>query len=184
VPYLALFTLATIFFSVDVPFFSMIMESVFNNNALILIGVLFIYCIAVVNLSCIYFFVSINKSRDALAVAKTGMIIKLVQIPAYVLIFILSVFFIFNIFTMPFTFGLFVIDCLSVFTTDLLIFSSVLISIKNEDIVFKDVTLLVFLQFVFCLDVIASVILYRKLKAIENKKMILDTVSPLDAERV
>ena len=110
VPYLALFTLATVFFSTKLPFFNYIMESVFDSNALYLIVALLCYCILTGMLSIVGFFVSIYKKWDAISLAKTAMIMKLAQVPAYVLIFALGAVFVTTIFTIPFTIGLFVIE--------------------------------------------------------------------------
>ena len=177
VPYLALFALATILLSTEVPFFRTIMESLFQNNAITILIALFVYCM-VVALIGICFFVNTNKNWDALAVAKTAMIIKLAQVPAYILIFFLSVMFVITIFTIPFSVGLFVIDCLTLFMTGLLVISSVVISVQNNTLTFKEVFWIVLFQFVFCADVFASVFLYRKLKTIRNQNQSFNHILP------
>ncbi len=164
VPYLALFALATVFFSTDLPFFNYIMESVFDSNALYLIAALFLYCILTGMLSIVCFFVSIYKKWDAISLAKTAMIMKLVQVPAYVLLFALGAVFVITIFTIPFSIGLFVIDCLSVFMTGLFVVSSVIATIKSNTFTLKEVIWVILLQFIFCADVISSIVFYIKLK--------------------
>lgn len=164
VPYLALFALATVFFSTDLPFFNYIMQSVFDSNALYLIAALFLYCILTGMLSIVCFFVSIYKKWDAISLAKTAMIMKLVQVPAYVLIFALGAVFVITIFTIPFSIGLFVIDCLSVFMTGLFVVSSVIATIKSNTFTLKEVIWVILLQFIFCADVISSIVFYIKLK--------------------
>jgi len=164
VPYLALFALATVFFSTDLPFFNYIMESVFDSNALYLIAALFLYCILTGILSIVCFFVSIYKKWDAISLAKTAMIMKLVQVPAYVLLFALGAVFVITIFTIPFSIGLFVIDCLSVFMTGLFVVSSVIATIKSNTFTLKEVIWVILLQFIFCADVISSIVFYIKLK--------------------
>lgn len=163
-PYLALLALATTFFSTKLPAFRWIMEAVFRGNALYLIAAMLIFCVIVIVWSGIISFVSVYKKWDALAVAKTAMIIKLVQIPAYVAIFVLGVLFVVGIFTIPFAIGLFVVDCLFVFMTGLLVISAVVISIREDRHMFNELFWIVLLQFVFCGDVIASILLYKKLK--------------------
>lgn len=163
-PYLALFALATIFFSTKLPFFRWTMEEVFCGNALYLVAAMLIFCVLVVVWSGIISFVSVYKKWDALSVAKTAMIIKLAQIPAYVSIFVLGVLLVTGIFTIPFAIGLFVLDCLFVLMTGLLVISAVVISIRNDRHTFNELFWIVLLQFVFCGDVIASILLYRKLK--------------------
>ena len=171
VPYLALFTLATVFFSTKFPFFKYIMESVFGSNALYLIAALLLYCILTGMLSIVCFFVSIYKKWDAISLAKTAMIMKLAQVPAYVLIFALGAVFVITIFTVPFSIGLFVIDSLSVIMKGLFVVSSVIDTIKIHTFTLKEVIWVILLQFVFCADVISSVVFYIKLKR-ANKQQI------------
>ena len=179
-PYLALLSLATIFFSTKIPFFNYIMESVFDSNALHLIAALLLYCLLTCVLSVVCFFVSIYKKWDAISLSKTAMIMKLVQVPAYVLIFVLGVVFIITIFTIPFSVGLFIIDCLSVFMTGLFVISSVIATIRNNTFTLKEVIWVIILQFVFCADVISSVIFYNKLKKANQQQMLNNNVAPLN----
>ena len=169
-PYLVLFALAVIFFSTDLPFFNNIMESVFDDNALYMIGALLLYCILTGVLSVVCFIESICKKWDAISLAKTAMIMKLAQVPAYVLIFALGAVFVITIFTIPFSVGLFITDCLSVFMTGLFVISSVIASIRNKTFTRKEVIWVVLLQFVFCADVISSVIFYKKLKRVNQQQ--------------
>lgn len=168
VPYLALFTLFTIFFSTKVPFFRWVMESVFRGNALYLIAAMLLYCALTVTVSVICFFISINKNWDALSLAKFAMIVKLAQIPAYLCIFVFGVILVIAILTIPFSIGLFAIACLSVFTTGLFVISSVIIAIRKNIYTFNDVFWVILLQFVFCADVISSVVYYIRLKELSN----------------
>ena len=96
---------------------------------------------------------------------------KLVQVPAYVLIFALGAVFVMTIFTIPFSIGLFVIDCLSVFMTGLFVISSVIATIRNNTFTLKEVIWVILLQFVFCADVISSVVFYIKLKRANQQQM-------------
>lgn len=170
VPYLVLFGLSTIFFSTKLPLFHWIIESVFGGNALHLIAALLLYCIFITVLSVVCFIVSIHAKWDALLLAKLAMIIKLVQMPAYGLILALGVIFILSIFTIPFSIGLFIFSCLSVFMTGLFVISSVIITIKKNIFAFNEVFWVILLQFVFCADVISSVGFYIKLKRIYHQE--------------
>ncbi len=163
-PYFVLFMLATLFFSIEQPFFGYIMENIFRNNALSLLLALLIYCTVAIALSVVCFVISIRKSWDALSLAKTAMIIKLIQVPAYIAIFVLSVAFILTIFTFAFTFILILIDCLTLLLTGLLTVSSVINAVKNGTFRIKEVIWVIILQFVFCADVVASIIYYKKLR--------------------
>lgn len=163
-PYIALLSLALIFLSTEVKLFEVIMESVFQNNGLLLIAALVIYCSLTVALCIACFFISVFKWRDALSTAKTAMLIKLIQIPAYVVIFVLGVLMTIAIFTIPFTIGLFLVDCLCLFLTGLPVLASIICAVRQGTLKFREVIWVIILQFVFCADVVAAIIYYKKLK--------------------
>ena len=163
-PYFALFALATIFFSTKLTFFRLIMESVFHSNALLLIAALMIYCLVAIAVSVVCLVMGIRKKWDALLMAKTAMIVKLAQVPAYIVIFILGVMLAITIITIPFAIMLFFVDCLSLVLTGLLVIASVIITIRQGVLKPKDVRWVTLLQFVFCADVVASVVFYLKLR--------------------
>lgn len=168
-PYIVIFSLAVIFLSTSVKFFEVIMESVFQNNALLLIAALLIYCLLTVAICIACFFISAFKFRDALSTAKTAMLIKLMQIPAYVLIFVLGVWTTIAIITIPFAIGLFLVDCLCLFLTGLSVISSVICAVRQGTLKFREVIWVIILQFVFCADVVAAIIYYKKLKGAVSK---------------
>ena len=180
-PYLALFTLATVFLSTKIAFFRYIMESVFGSNALYLIATFILCCIITMVLCIICFALSIYKKWDALSLAKTVMIIKLVQLPAYVLIFVLGVLLTITVFTYPISIGLFLFDCLSLFLTGVLAVSAVINSLIQGAFKLRNVLWIIVLQFVFCADLVSSIIFYVKLKKINDNPNTQDTSLRLSA---
>lgn len=163
-PYLVLFALATIFFSAELPFFTFIMEQIFGSNAWALIGALFLYCVLAGLISAICFAVSVYKRWDALSLAKCAMVVKLIQVPAYTVIFVLGVLFFTTVFTFPFTVGLFLFDCFSLVLSGLLLLASAINAVREGLTEKKTALLFVLLQVVFCVDVIASVVFYLRMK--------------------
>ena len=163
-PYIAIFTLAVVFLSTKVKLFEAIMESIFQNDGLLLIAALIIYLLLTIALGIACFFISTFKFCDALSAAKTAMLIKLIQIPAYVVIFVLGVAMTIAIWTIPFTIALFWIDCLCLFLTGLPILSSIICALRQGTIKFREVIWVIILQFVFCADVVAAIIYYKRLK--------------------
>ena len=163
-PYIAIFTLAVVFLSTKVKLFEAIMESIFQNNGLLLIAALIIYLLLTIALGIACFFISTFKFRDALSTAKTAMLIKLIQIPAYIMIFVLGVAMTIAIWTIPFTIALFWIDCLCLFLTGLPVLSSIICALRQGTIKFREVIWVIILHFVFCADVVAAIIYYRRLK--------------------
>lgn len=163
-PYLALFALASIFFSTRLPFFEFIMDSVFGGNALNLLAAVLIYCILAASLSIIYFAAGLRKEWDALLLAKSAMIVKLIQVPAYVFIFALGVVFLITLFTIPFSVALFLIDCLTLVLTGLMTVSAVINAIRQGAFKSKEVIWIIILQLVFCADVVSTIVFYNLLK--------------------
>lgn len=163
-PYLVLTALATIFFSTKHPAFEFIMKSVFCSNAIYLITALLLCCVIATALSIIYFIISTRKGWDAFSLAKSAMITKLIQVPAYITILVLGVLLAFTAFTIPFSIGLFLFDCLTLFLTGLLTAAAAINAVRQGFVKAKECALIIALQFVFCIDVVASIILYLKLR--------------------
>lgn len=163
-PYLALFMLATIFFSAEMPFFAFVMETLFRSNALLLIAALTIYCMITLAVSVGYFVIGIRKGWDALALAKCAMLLKLAQVPAYVAIFVLGVLLAFTIFTIPFSIGLWLLDCVCLLISGLFMLAAAINSVRQGVFSAKGVRWFVILQLIFCADVVASVVFYLQLR--------------------
>lgn len=164
IPYLVLFSLATIFASTKLSFFQSMMEIVFRENIINLVIMLLLYCTFSTVLSIICFVVSIRQKWNALSLAKTTVIVKLIQLPAYIFIFVLGFLLIISLFTIPFSIGLFLLDCLTVFLTGLLTFAAVINAVRQDLFKLKEVTWVIILQLIFCADVVASIVFYLKLK--------------------
>ena len=168
-PYLALFTLATVFLSTKTDFFGYIMESVFNSNAWLLLTFFALCCSIAGAFDIIFAVLSIREKRDAVSLAKAAMLIKLIQIPAYTLIFVLGGLLTIAILTIPFSIGLFLFDCLSVLLTGAVVVIAGVNSIRQGTFKLKDVLPIMILQLVFCADVVSSVIFYVMLKNAAHK---------------
>ena len=168
-PYVVIFSFTLIFFANDVKLFETIMRSVFRDNALLLIAALVIYFLLTFALCIATFFTSAFKFRDALPTAKTAALIKLIQIPAYLIIFVLGLGAMLGIMTIPFAIALFWIDCLCLFLTGLPVISSVICAVRQGALKFREVIWVIILQFVFCADVVASIIYCKRLKNLASK---------------
>ena len=170
-PYMGLVVWALIMFSTQHPILKFIMEEVFQGDAFNIVALLVLACILASLLSFIYFLVGIFKNWDALSYAKWAMIVKLIQVPAYVVIYAVSFLLVFTIFTIPFSVGFFLLDCFAVFLTGLLTIGAVINSIRQGALTFKETFWIILLQFVFCADVAAAIILYKKLEKMEKESL-------------
>ena len=163
-PYIALGVLAIIFFSAKSPALDAVMQSVFQGNMWYLVAVLLLFCLLAAALSAVYFVRSIRKEYDALQLAKCAMVVKLLQVPAYIAIFVLGVLLVLAIFTIPFALGLLLIDCLTLLLTGLMTITAVINAVRQGDYKISETAWVVILQVVFCADVVAAAVFYRKLR--------------------
>ena len=89
-----------------------------------------------------------------------NMLIKLVQIPAYLAIFVLGVLFFLTIFTYAFSVFFVLFDCITIFLTGLVGLTANLRLYKERKCSGSFAALNSVCQFVFCIDVISAVIVY------------------------
>ena len=163
-PYWVLAALGLYFLSSDIPLLGKIMEIVFRNNALNLLGALLGYCLIATGCSIAFFVVVLRQKWDALVLAKTAVTVKLCQIPAYILIFLLGVAFFFSIFTFAVSLALAVLDGLALLLSGLLTVAAVIRADRQGIYSFGDHAWVIALQFIFCADVVAAIVFYKKLK--------------------
>jgi hypothetical protein len=163
-PYAVLLTVATIFLATEQPFFRVVMERAFHNNALYLLAALLLLCLLAAALTITYFALSICKKWGAVSLAKGAMIVKWVHVPAYIGIFIAGVCCFITVFTIPFAIAFVLLDCFTLFLTGLLTLSAAVNAVRQGAAQTKEVLWMVILQFVFCADVISATLLYAKLR--------------------
>lgn len=141
-----------------------LMEELFGNFILNLaLWMLLYFAIAIAGL-VMFIVLSIIKKWDYKEISKINMEIKLAQIPAYIAIFILGVLCFITIFTFGFTIFFFIYDIISIIMTGILGLLSIFIYFfkgKEKD---TKIGLLAIGQFIFCIDIPASIILYKTFK--------------------
>lgn len=120
----------------------------------------------IVSLICnaIFLVLSIDKKWDCKKVTLFNMVIKIVQIPAYIAVFLLGALSFSTLFTMGLAVAFFLFDCASIFLTGLIGITSV-IRCYTDRIISKRFSIVNgLLQFVFCADVISSIIIFVQAK--------------------
>jgi hypothetical protein len=111
------------------------------------------------------------KKVSAEKILRLNMMIKVVQIPAYIVIFFLGLACMITIFTMLVTILLIILDCLTILTTGIIGAASVARARKEKILSTGEAVAVGIFQFLFCADVISAVILYI---GIAKKKKILN----------
>ena len=107
---------------------------------------------------------SLTGRWDPLFTAKSAMIIKLIQIPAYIIIFVFGVLFAITIWLYVVSIIAMIVDYITLLMSSSLSLSAIINLIRDKKLSFKKSILLIISQFVFCVDVVGAIILYRKIK--------------------
>lgn len=142
-----------------------LMKYIYHNN--FYLGLLYLFAfwlIAFISAIIISINNLVNKA-DAVETAKINMVIKLVQIPAYLFVFVAGILCLLTIFTFALTFILAILDCASIVLSGLIGVSAVKRSYSDGSLSKPEMVIYCILQFVFCVDVISSIIVFRKTKA-------------------
>ncbi len=142
------------------------MEIFFAGNILYLLAAMLGYLLITLVCTVTYTVLAIRHRWDAVATARASMIVKLAQIPAYVAIFVLGVLFLITIFTMGFSLFFVLYDGLSVLLSGLVGLVAVIRGRREccgrRPIAFW--AIMGVLQFWFCLDVVAAIVVYAQAK--------------------
>ena len=171
-PYIFVLAICTIIYAPDSALLASVMEKVFDNNALYVLGIIVLFVLLSIVLSLLCFVMSICKKWDERTLAKTAMIIKLIQIPAYIFIFIVGVIMVFVPMGVLFVWVGCAFDYVILLLTGLISLSAILNAVRRKMLEGKKCVWIIILQFVFVADVVATILLYLKLRG--NKKEICE----------
>ncbi len=159
-PYLIAFALICIFTG-------SFMETIFNNNAFLLLFILIILYVAALVCAITVFITGFTKKKNSLEILRINMIIKLLHIPAYLLIFVLGLLCTLTIFTIGITIVLMILDGMTIVLSGLVGIGGIIRGLRENKISIKKAVIHGILQFVYCADIISSIVIYRTIKAIE-----------------
>ncbi len=103
-------------------------------------------------------------TSDAVSLMKTMLIMRLIQIPGYIVLFFLATIFLMTIFTIGFSIILIILDVISIVITGMISVPVYMTLRKNGLITKLRSTLSSILSFMFVLDVFTAISCYRKVK--------------------
>ncbi len=147
-----------------------LMEVFFHNH--ILIGLFFVCILGLLSfISAIFIGIkNLTNQNNPIKAAKQTMLIKLFQVPAYLSIFVVGLACMVTIFSMGISFFLIIFDCVSIFLSGFVGVSAVKCNYTNGILLKKELLLYSILQFVFCVDVICAIFLWKKAVYYFSKK--------------
>ena len=164
--YLLILTFVFIFFPTEIlGDFAEIADSVISQAFFIIIIIFVAVGILCGILGIISSIICLVKGEDPLAMAKTAMTVKLCLTPAYIILFGCGfVFFCGGIFTLAFLIAIIVADYCVLLITGLFNTLSILRAVQDGKTSLKGNVRYILLQLIYCADVVASILFYRKLK--------------------
>lgn len=162
-PYMIVFALICIFTG-------LFMDTIFHNNIYSILILLIIIYVGSLGCTVIMFIKGFSKDKRLFEIMKSNMIIKLIHIPAYLLIFAFGLICSLTIFTIGITIALVILDIMTIILSGLIGVGGILRGLREHKLSIRNALLHSILQFVFCADIISSIILYRKIKATEEVK--------------
>ena len=136
-----------------------------------LLGFFLLYVITAFALAVVGFVKSIRGNWDPISLAKTAMIIKLAQIPAYICIFILGLVCLVMIFTYFISFLLALIDAITLCATGLLTTAAVVNHSRRNQLEWGKYWWVIATQFIFCVDVGTTIWFYTKLRREKKEQL-------------
>lgn len=140
------------------------METVFHNNAYpVLIALIVLYVTALV-CSVAVFITSLVKKWNVQELLSINMVIKLIHIPAYLLIFFIGLACLITIFTFAISIVLMFLDGMTILLSGLIGLGGVIRSLRENKLSKRAAVIHGILQFVFCADIISSIIIYKTVK--------------------
>jgi cytochrome b561 len=107
------------------------------------------------------------KRRSAQEVAHINMIIKLLHIPAYIILFAMGLLGLITIFTAGISIVLMIMDCMTIFLTGLLGLGGIIRGLSENKLSKKESVIHAIFQFIFCVDIISSIIVYRRIRDVK-----------------
>ena len=161
IPYYIVFLIVCIFTG--------FLENVFQNNPIFMLAPFVLLWIIALVFAITLSIISRKRKWDAQRLTRINMTIKLIQIPAYIVIFLLGLIFLITIFTMGFSLVFMLFDCMSILLTGI-VGASAAGRCRAEGVLSTGGAVLNgILQFFFCVDIISAIIIFSMAKSVKKK---------------
>ena len=149
-------------FAVVCMFTGFLMGSVFDGFGFV--PTLFVLYVAALACSLVVFTTSLARKRSALELLRMNMVIKIVHFPAYVAILILGLVYSLNIVTLFISVFLLTYYIIAILLTGLIGLCGAIRGSSEGKTSKIYAVIHGILQFIYCLDIVSAIIVYRKVK--------------------
>ncbi|MCI9526552.1 MAG: hypothetical protein HFH37_06505 [Lachnospiraceae bacterium] len=142
--------------------FAFMWERLFFNNVYVLLGFILLDGIIVYILDMLFLLMARNGRWTSQELAKTNMMVKLIQIPAYLFLFAVGLLCCVMIFTIGISFALLLLDIFSIGMTGLFASAAFHALRKEQKISGKMQVFYSLASFLFCVDIVIAILGYRR----------------------
>ncbi len=161
-PYIILFTLICMYLD---SFIGPFLERIFqDDNEIFLLLLLPMAYLAALISAVAAVVINLKKQRNSEDILRINMMIKLIHIPAYILIFLMGLAFLITIFTIGVSVVFVFLDCFTIFLSGLIGLSGVIRSYQEKKLTKREALAYGLHQFIFCIDVISAIRVYRYIR--------------------
>ena len=152
-----------------------LMDTLVWNSPLIVLLYLFILFAASLSCNAVFLVLSISKKWKPRSISLANLLVRLLQIPAYSMIFVLGILLFLSIFTYAASIFFVFFDCVSIFLSGLIGAASIIRCYGSGRCSKSFAIVNGVLQFVFCVDIISAIIIFAKCRK-KTDQMKLDGI--------
>lgn len=151
-------------------FSGFLMHSVFQSNGFLLLLAVLLFWVVSLGCAVATCVMSLARKWDSYELARANMILKLIPVPAYILIFLIGCAFLITIFTFAISVILMLLDGMAIVLSGLIGVAAVKRNHSDKILSTKEMVVHGILQFVFCADVVSAIVVFYKARRAKKQR--------------
>lgn len=160
----------SVLFALYCMFSGFLMHSVFQSNGFLLLLAVLLFWVVSLGCAVATCVMSLARKWDSYELARANMILKLIPVPAYILIFLLGCVFLITIFTFAISIILMLLDGMAIVLSGLIGVAAVKRNHSDKILSTKEMVAHGILQFVFCADVVSAIVVFCKARRAKKQR--------------
>lgn len=160
----------SILFALYCMFSGFLMHSVFQSNGFLLLLAVLLFWVVSLGCAVATCVMSLARKWDSYELARANMILKLIPVPAYILIFLIGCAFLITIFTFAISVILMLLDGMAIVLSGLIGVAAVKRNHSDKILSTKEMVVHGILQFVFCADVVSAIVVFYKARRAKKQR--------------
>ena len=160
----------SVLFALYCMFSGFLMHSVFQSNGFLLLLAVLLFWVVSLGCAVATCVMSLARKWDSYELARANMILKLIPVPAYILIFLIGCAFLITIFTFAISVILMLLDGMAIVLSGLIGVAAVKRNHSDKILSTKEMVVHGILQFVFCADVVSAIVVFYKARRAKKQR--------------